>query len=265
MLAKIAPGSKDFAALGRYLVNGKGGNPPPDRVQWVMTRNLGTENVDLASKYMAATAAMAPRTKKPVYHLMIAWHEAENPSADIMQQIAAKTLELAGLADHQALIMAHGDTPHKHLHIMLNRVHPDTLRAWKTSKDYERFDRIMRQLSGDYGFQYIPSHTFDPGLTDELQQLPDSKAYRAARNGAKTGRNKWSRSAARTFGDYLSEDLTTDSTVADLETKATELGLAFEEKGGGYVLGNGESYATLSSLGLQVSANGKLLARAAPS
>jgi hypothetical protein len=256
MLAKITPASADFFALGRYLVNGKGGTPSPDRVQWVLAHNLGTDDVELAAKLMQATASSSPRCKKPVYHLMVAWHERERPSAEVQQAIALKTLQLAGLGEYQALVMGHGDTPHRHFHVMLNRVHPDTGKAWKTTDDYRKFDRIMRQLSDEYGFEYVPAHRFNPELTDELQQLPDSRAHRAAKGGAKTGRVKWSKAASREMGEYLSETLDRAGGVDDLEELAASLGLEFEAKGTGYVLGNAEGYATLSSLALKKSAQG---------
>lgn len=262
MLAKVAPTSSDFHALARYLLRGKGGEPHPDRVQWAFTQNLGTDDALLAARYMEATASRSTRCMKPVYHLMVAWHERERPSFEIMQKVACKTLEMAGLAEHQALVMGHGDTPHRHFHIMLNRVHPETRKAWKTSDDFKRFDRIMRQLSDDYGFEYIPSHSFDPELTDELPQLPDSKSHRAAKKGANTGRVKWSKRASREFGEYLSTDLDRATTIDDLNQLAGAHGLAFEAKGRGIVLGDSEGYATLSSLGLSLTANGMVRRRA---
>lgn len=264
MLAKVAPTSADFHALARYLLRGKGPEPHPDRVQWAFTQNLATDNPLLAARYMEATASRSTRCIKPVYHLMVAWHQRERPSIDVTQEIACRTLEMAGLAEHQALIMGHGDTAHRHFHVMLNRVHPDTRKAWKTTNDFQRFDRIMRQLSDEYGFEYVPAHSFDPGLTDELPQLPDSKSYRAAGKGAHTGRVKWSRRASRELGEYLSGNLDRATTIDDLTMLAADHGLAFEPKGGGIVLGNREGYATLSSLGLAMTANGMLRRREAP-
>lgn len=55
---------------------------------------------------------------------MIAWPPDERPLPEMMQEIARKTLELAGLGEHQALIVGHGDAEHRHLHAMINRVHP---------------------------------------------------------------------------------------------------------------------------------------------
>lgn len=264
MLAKVAPTSSDFHALARYLVQGKGGEPHPDRVQWMFAQNLGTDDPLLAARYMEATASRSTRCAKPVYHLMVAWHERERPSAEVMQEIARRTLNMAGLSEQQALVMGHGDTPHRHFHIMLNRVHPESRKAWPANNDFKQFDSIMRRLSDEYGFEYVPAHSFDPEMTDELPQLPDSKAYRAARKGADTNRIKWSRRASREFGEHLSENLDQATTIEDLNMLAADHGLAFVPKGGGIVLGNSEGYATLSSLGLIMTANGKVRRKAAP-
>lgn len=83
----------------------------------------------LAARYMEATASRSTRCMKPVYHPMVAQHERERPSAEIMHEVARRTLEMAGLGGHQALVMGHGDTPHRHFHVMLDRVHPETRRA----------------------------------------------------------------------------------------------------------------------------------------
>jgi hypothetical protein len=65
-----------------------------------------------------------------------------------MCQAADSFMKAMGWAEHQALIVAHNDTRHPHLHLIINRVHPDTGRAlndWQERKraqawahDYER-------------------------------------------------------------------------------------------------------------------------------
>lgn len=257
MLAKIAPGANDFHAIARYLVRGKSGTPHPDRVAWTLSQNLPTDDPELAATYMAATASASPRTKNAAYHMMIAWHERERPSAELMQTIARQTLDLAGLAEHQALIMGHGDKPHRHLHILLNRVHPDTGRAWKTSHDFARFDRIMQQLAAEHGCEYTPAHAYNPDLTESMPKKPNSSATYAAKHGAPTTRLQWSKASARKFGEALSEELTPGSTWDDIEMALADHGLTLESKGKGLVAGNGGSYVKVSSLGLTVTAKGR--------
>ncbi|MDQ8699273.1 relaxase/mobilization nuclease domain-containing protein [Hyphomicrobium sp. LHD-15] len=257
MLAKVAPPSNDFHALARYLVRGKPGTTAdPRRVAWVFSQNLPTDDPELAATYMAASAQLSQRTKNAAYHLMIAWHERERPTPELMQLIARQTLVLAGVAEHQALIMGHGDKPHPHLHILLNRVHPDTGRAWKTTHDFARLDRIMKQLAADHGCEHLPAHAYNPELTDELPKRPKSRAVYAAKRGARTNRFQWSRKDSRKLGKDISEDLTQVSTPEDVEDALADRGLALEQKGKGFVVGNADGYAKVSSLGLKGSAQG---------
>ena len=263
MLAKVAPASNDFTALARYLVHGKPGTKPsPNRVAWTCTQNLPSDVPELAATCMQATAAASRRTRKAAYHLMISWHANERPSPELMQTIARETLERAGLAEHQALIMGHGDRAHPHLHILLNRVHPDTGRAWKTTHDFARFDRIMRELAETHGCAYVPAHLYNPELTDEHASKPDSNATYAAKRGAPTNRVQWSRRTSREVGDRLSDELTHTSTSLDVDELLEEHGLTLQPKGRGFVVGNGQSYSKLSRLALTKSAYSKLFARA---
>lgn len=258
MLCKIAPSRSDFHALADYLLHGKSKqNTDPKRVAWVAAQNLPTDDPLLAAQYMAATAAQSTRIKKAAYHLMIAWHQREFPTPEAMQEIARQTLALAGLEQHQALIMGHGDRPHPHLHIMLNRVHPETGRVWSTAHDYRRFDAIMRQLSDAHGFLFIPAHAYNRELTDDQPSGPTSPAAYAAKRGANTRRLKWSRASARHLGMDLSEDLTPASTMEDIAVALADRGLRLERKGQGLIAGNDQSYATFSSLGLTMTAASK--------
>lgn len=256
MLAQLEKPHHDFLALSHYLVHGKTRPTHPDRVAWVIEQNLGTDDPMRAAKLMTATAELSKRCRTACYHAIIAWREDEQPTPEIMQEIARRTLGLAGLAEHQALVMGHGDKTHPHLHMMINRVHPVTGRAWSTSHDYRRFDHIMKQLSEEYGFHYAPGHAFEPELTDELPKQPGSAATYAARRGANTHRPQWSRAAARRYGKRLSDDLDRATSWEDVEALLAEDGFRLEAKGSGLIVGDENSYAKLSALGLKISAKG---------
>ena len=43
-----------------------------------------------------------------------------------MEKAADSYLRFMGFDEHQAVYIAHKDTEHPHLHIILNRVHPET-------------------------------------------------------------------------------------------------------------------------------------------
>lgn len=256
MLANIEPAHNDFHALASYLIHGRDRPTDPKRVTWCFAHNLPTNDPIVAAKIMAATAEHAKRCANACYHTSINWHSDERPSPDIMQEVARRTLALAGLDEHQALVMGHGDKPHAHCHLMINRVHPVTGRAWSTSHDYRRFDRIMRQLSDAYGFQYVPPHSFEPDLTDALPKAPNSNATWAAKRGADTRRSQWSAAESRSYGDRISERLDRGSTWDDIAAVFAEDGLTLEPKGRGYIVGNAVAYTKLSKLGLTMTAHG---------
>lgn len=256
MLANVVPPTNDFHALARYLVEGDSKPAHPDRVAWILAHNLMTDDPELAAGIMTATAQLSRRCKNAAYHAMIAWAPHEKPTPEIMQEIALKTLGLAGLAEHQALIMGHGDKPHAHLHMLINRVHPDTGRAWDTKHDYALFDRIMRQLSDEYGFQYVPAHRFNPDMTDDQAKKPNKRATRAAKRGARTDRTQWSRKASREFGAHISDRLDRAAGWEDVEAAFAEEGLSLQAKGSGLVVGDATSYTKLSALGLTTTAKG---------
>lgn len=254
MLAQLEKPHHDFAALAAYLIYGDTRPTPPSRVAWTMARNLPTDDPMLAAGIMSATAELSRRCTNACYHAIIAWAEYERPSPEIMQEIAIKTLGMAGLAEHQALIMGHGDKAHPHLHMMINRVHSESGRAWSTSHDYRRFDRIMRQLSDEYGFEYVPPHSFHPELTDDLPKGPNSRATYAAKRGANTTRRQWARSRSQALGATLSARLDHATTWQDVEHAFADEGLNLEAKGTGFVAGDATSYSKLSAFGLTTTA-----------
>lgn len=254
MLVNVAPPTHDFHAIARYLVSGKHHPPHPDRVAWISTQNLPVDSPDLAATLMTATASLSSRCQRAAYHAMIAWAPDEQPTPTAMRDIAHETLRLAGLGEHQALIMGHGDTQHPHLHMLVNRINPSTGLAWQTSHDYALFDRIMCQLAGQHGFRYQPAHRYNREETDHLPKQPAKRARYAAHRGANTDRTQWSRKQSRQFGSRLSERLDQAAGWQDVVTAFEEHGLVLEEKGSGLVAGTAESYTTFSALNLNWSA-----------
>lgn len=159
MIASTSSGSS-FGALGSYLEGGKGGEPDgapsPDRVAWVESTGVvrdvdGAASVGRAARVMEATAELNPRCTSPCYHVSISFDPSDLPGGvsdpaarETMLSVAGQTLRDLGLAEHQAVVVAHGDRDHPHLHLMVNRVHPETGRAWDRWQDRVRIERSLR-------------------------------------------------------------------------------------------------------------------------
>lgn len=145
MIAKVIRG-RGFGGLARYLAAGRTGQEA-GRVAWAEARNLPSAHPRDAALFMRATAAEAPQVQRPVYHLSLAWDPNDRVNRTQIVAVAERVLRELGLDEHQALFVAHRDTAHPHVHLMVNRVHPETGRAWAGRHDYRALEEILRRWS----------------------------------------------------------------------------------------------------------------------
>lgn len=146
---------KGFKGLLSYLETGKDGKQL-DRIDWVESRNLGTERLDLGGRFMAATARESVRVEKPVFHFSVSFDPNDPVNRDVMRQVADGILRDLKLDQHQVLIVAHKDTAHRHMHFVVNRVHPEEGRAWKPSHTKRKIEASLRRLELDHGLRVVP-------------------------------------------------------------------------------------------------------------
>jgi hypothetical protein len=147
MVPAIAEGGKSFKGAALYYLHDK--REPGEairltdaRVAWTQTVNLGTDNPDIAWRIMAATAMRQDKLKadsgikatgrkmtSTVFSYSLAWPPGYRPTKEEQMEAALDSLKILGLEEHQAIILEHTDEPHPHIHIIANRVHPQTGRA----------------------------------------------------------------------------------------------------------------------------------------
>jgi hypothetical protein len=129
-----------------------------NRVAWISTRNLMTDDSLTARNIMIATAMSAERlkqeagvkrtgrkTNKPVQDLTLAWHPGETPTRAQMETAANEVIALLGIEDHQIAIYCHRDRPHPHIHLLINRVHPENGKAATFSNAHRKLDKWANQ------------------------------------------------------------------------------------------------------------------------
>ena len=163
MIGKALPFGKGFIGLARYLEKGAAGEER-DRVEWVESRNLPTEDPETAARLMAAHARESVRTQRPVYHLVISADPGDPVDRASMSRVADTVLRELGLSEHQVLIIAHNDTDHPHMHLVVNRVHPERHRAWENSFDWPKIEKALRAEEVALGWRIVPGkHAPVPG------------------------------------------------------------------------------------------------------
>ncbi|HWG34291.1 MAG TPA: relaxase/mobilization nuclease domain-containing protein [Gemmatimonadaceae bacterium] len=161
----VSSSSRSFAALGKYLVVGRE-RVEQGRVAWTAARNIPTDEPELAAKIMRATASQNVRVAYPVYHLALSFDPHDHVNRAAMERVADHVLRELKLEEHQAIIVAHSDRAHPHMHILVNRVHPETGRVWDRWQDYPAIQRALREEERALGLRQVESHTNDPPERD---------------------------------------------------------------------------------------------------
>ena len=231
MIGKTGSGA-GFGGLTRYLLTGKKEEANPERVLWTSTRELALDEPRDAAALMRATAAQG-QTDKPVQHFSISLRPGEHLSREQWEGVVDTTLRDLGLEGHQALVVAHRDKAHEHIHIMVNRVHPETLLAWDRWQDRPRLMASLRPQEIALGLQPTP-HVKDP------DRVPDPLVQRFERTG-ELPLLDYARAAGRpVFQEARSWN--------ELHEKLAEHGLYLERKGQGLVVTDDHAHVKASSV-----------------
>lgn len=207
-----------------YCLHDKESRNSAERVMWTETVNLATQDPTAAWKIMAATAIDSGRlkeayhdsvqaglpedkrvpyraskpTKNTVFHYVLTWHpdESDGLTKDEMVKHAKGTLKQLGGQDLQALIVAHSDQAHKHVHVMVSRIHPVTGRAVPVeSKSQSKLSAYALKLDKARGFTYAPQRERNAelrkaGIEYRAERRIPRKIYeqqQAAKDAAKRG------------------------------------------------------------------------------
>ena len=149
--AKRGDGGSSFATLFNYMrYELKDDEAPEERGDVILFNLLDAQ---IVVQEMQIVAQMNHRVRDPVYHYILAWPLEEKPDSDAVRACISKTLGALGLAEHQACAIGHNDTASYHVHVMVNRVHPETYKAHAPQWSHYSLDEACRQLEHAYGWQ----------------------------------------------------------------------------------------------------------------
>jgi hypothetical protein len=166
MNIEIAKKGHSFKGAFAYYLHDKGAQTA-ERVAWTETRNFALDDPAYAQSVMIATARQADALKKaagvkatgrkatagPVYAFSLSWHPDEAGELDRAEMVRAADAALKVLkADHlQTVIVCHQDRAHPHVHVIVNRVHPDNGIMEGFSKDRDKLDVWADQYERERG------------------------------------------------------------------------------------------------------------------
>ena len=173
MIVRFESSGTSFVGAGRYYLHDKAADrslpkhlkPSTDeRVWFTDTRNClsmkpeealiemwRTADDQALLKAQAGVRASGRRCDEPVKTMSLAWHKDDAPSPEHMMATADSFLKHMGWTEHQAVLIGHSDTEHRHVHIILNRVHPEHGRTLNDFRDQVRAQQWAHAYEKEHG------------------------------------------------------------------------------------------------------------------
>jgi len=102
-------------------------------------------------KLLAGVPTTGRDNTTPVLHYTLAWHKDDKPSPEHMQKMALESLKVLGLGEHQAVLAAHTDKVHLHVHVVVNTVHPETGKTAALKYTKEKFSKWAEAYEREHG------------------------------------------------------------------------------------------------------------------
>ena len=240
---KSATKTARIGGLLDYILNPENQNAN-EKCVYSGSRNFLTDTSKSQKSEMLALSQEAVRSKDTVNHYVMSWQVGEQPSHAQIDEAVSLFLDELGLKDHQTVYGLHADTDNLHLHLIINRVHPDTLKVIKPNKgfDIEAAHKAIARIEHTQGWrreQHGRYQVLENGelgrehVDTEKQRQPDQvKRDREQRSGEK--------SAERIAIEDGAAIIKLASDWQTLHRQLAEKGLRYEKKGSGALLFVGE-------------------------
>jgi hypothetical protein len=139
-----------------YVRNPKKGDK--EKCVYEGTRNFFEENKKAQVKEMQDLAHAAVRSKDPINHYVISWKSHEKPTKEQIERSVDIVLDELKMREHKVIYAVHADTKHHHLHLVVNRVHPETERVVLPNRglDIEVLHKAVARIEHEQGWKKEP-------------------------------------------------------------------------------------------------------------
>ncbi|MDR1649900.1 MAG: relaxase/mobilization nuclease domain-containing protein [Synergistaceae bacterium] len=259
MIGKIPDKRKDGKSSFRDLV-AYCASKDPSKVLHVGYQNLMSP--ETAALEMAALATDNKRCKDPVFHAILSWREMEIPTPEQADEAVRIALKELNLENCQALWALQNDTQNRHVHIVVNRIDPDTGKAIIPANGwtYKALERAARKIELIQGWESEQSGFYsvtENGEIVEKRRRDEPTISTSARDGEAHTAIK---SAERIAQEIAAPIIRKAKSWQELHNRLAEQGISFEAKGSGAILRIGDVAVKASKASRDASMS-KLIAR----
>lgn len=169
--------SSSFKRLQEYLTSERDPDTGAVRQRGDILMSSNLASLDTVAAEMNGVAALNARCQDALYHYEIAWPPGEMPTREQWCDSALYTLQALGYQEHQYIVVAHDDKAHFHIHIMVNKVHPETLNALTPHQSHTKLHAAARTLEAKYGWKHTPGLVRWDEDTQKIAPVPKAERH----------------------------------------------------------------------------------------
>ena len=148
---RASSSDRGFRQLARYI-RGRSAEP---RATWFLAANLPgvttTDDLELACRLVEAVNAQNTRAgNNRTYHLVISLHpEDRSLTMKELRHVVENLVDTLGFSEHQYVAARHNDKDHEHVHVAINKIHPETFRIHSPAWDHQKLFAAGRALEAE--------------------------------------------------------------------------------------------------------------------
>ena len=176
---RASASNRGFRQLASYI-RGRSDKP---RATWFLAANLPgvTRPRDLELAYRLVEAVQAQNTRAGshrTYHLVVSLHpEDRSLRANDLRRVVENLVETLRFSGHQYIAARHNDKDHEHVHVAINKIHPQTFRIHSPAWDHQKLFPAGRGLELELGLTPLRSTARD------REKVPQRAADHEAHHG----------------------------------------------------------------------------------
>jgi hypothetical protein len=203
---------------------------------------------------MVALAMEATRSKDPVDHWLLSWKEGEQPTqAQCNEAVEILKRHLGMNESHLAVFALHRNTENYHLHVVLNRVNPVTMRVedkgWCIDKAHKAIAEIVHTqgCEAEKNARYVADRSGQVTRSSRTRELQPGSKARDHENA--TGE----KSCERIAQEKAAPILLNAKSWAQVHEGLAQVDMRYERKGSGAILWMGDQPLKASCIGREFS------------
>jgi hypothetical protein len=240
-------GGRHAGSLVDYLTKDK----DKHKVMQIGGKNFISDRLAGQRLEMMALAGENPRSKNPLNHYILSWRENERPTPDQIDSAVDILLDEMKMSEHQVIYAAHQDTDNIHVHIVINRIHPDTIQPIAINRgfDVEALHRAVTRIEHTQGWQPLENAKYQIDEQGKIVERQDYQQQPQPKQRAADFENRTGQKSAQRIGiETLAPIVKAANDWQQLHQQLAQAGAKYEQKGTGAIVTIGETIIKASSI-----------------